>query len=163
MRSDNLRNHRARQVGALVGAAALLGLAGGAAPASASGDHDEMVRAFLKGAKEVPGPGDPDGLGRADLTFKDHRICFSVSWHGIDPPTAAHIHSGTSAVAGPVVVLLLNAPTGIQPPVSMVGGCAQVDAATMHQIHMTPYKYYVNVHNATYPSGALRGQLFVPE
>ena len=38
-------------------------------------------------------------------------------------------------------------------------GCATVDREVLKQIMDKPSDYYVNVHNAKYPNGALRGQL----
>jgi hypothetical protein len=63
----------------------------------------------LTGAEEVPGPGDPDGSGRAVLTFNpgQEQVCFELTVSGIEPANAAHIHVGPAGVAGPVVVPLL--------------------------------------------------------
>ncbi len=38
-------------------------------------------------------------------------------------------------------------------------GCTTAPAAVAAAIARTPSAYYVNVHNARYPGGALRGQL----
>ena len=38
-------------------------------------------------------------------------------------------------------------------------GCTTTTAAIAAAIQKTPSAYYVNVHNAKYPGGALRGQL----
>lgn len=110
----------------------------------------------LEGASEVPGPGDPDGSGSATITVNRGlgEICWWIEVDGIDQAIAAHIHVGPAGVAGPVVV-------GLTPPgadgVSM--GCATVDRDLAKAIGKDPANYYVNVHNATYPAGALRGQL----
>ena len=37
--------------------------------------------------------------------------------------------------------------------------CAKADAAVVKDILQTPAGYYVNVHNAEFPAGAVRGQL----
>ena len=54
----------------------------------------KLYTTTLKGANEVPGPGDPDGKGKAwiRLDSKRDRICFKVSAKGVKPLTAGHIH-----------------------------------------------------------------------
>ena len=109
----------------------------------------------LTGAAEVPGPGDPDGTGTATLTVNPGlgQICYELTVSGIAPATAAHIHVGPVGVAGPVVVPL-------EPPTDGTSSaCAEVDRELALAILMSPSDYYVNVHNAEYPAGALRGQL----
>jgi hypothetical protein len=111
----------------------------------------------LTGAAEVPGPGDPDGSGTAALTVNPGlgEICYTLTVEGVAPITAAHIHVGPAGVAGPVVVPLI-------PPDPVSGtssACAQVERELALAIIQNPENYYVNVHNAEYPAGALRGQL----
>ena len=109
----------------------------------------------LTGAAEVPGPGDPDGSGSASITLNHGQgeICFELNVSDIAPATAAHIHVGPAGVAGPVVVGL-TAPTS-----GSSSGCLSVDPELIKQITQHPEEYYINVHNAEYPPGALRGQL----
>ena len=109
----------------------------------------------LNGAEEAPNPGDPDGSGWATITLNhgQGRVCWEVSYEGIDAPFAAHIHRAPAGSPGPVVV-----------PLSPIGsGCRdEVDKDLIKDIIQNPESYYVNVHNAMYPGGALRGQLSVP-
>ena len=109
----------------------------------------------LTGAAEVPGPGDPDGSGFARITLNhgQGQICYEITVEGIDPATAAHIHVGASNVAGPVVVGLA-APTD-----GSSSGCADVARSLIRAIRENPDDYYINVHNAPFPAGAVRGQL----
>jgi hypothetical protein len=109
----------------------------------------------LTGAAEVPGPGDPDGTGTAALTVNPglSQICYELTVSGIAPATAAHIHKGAVTVAGPVVVPLAP-PTG-----GTSSGCAEVTRELALAILNNPSDYYVNVHNADFPAGAIRGQL----
>ena len=109
----------------------------------------------LTGAEEAPGPGDPDGSGFASLTLNQgqEEICFELTVSGIEPATAAHIHIGPVGVAGPVVVGLA-APTD-----GSSSGCVSADPDLIKAIRQNPEAYYVNVHNAPFPAGALRGQL----
>jgi hypothetical protein len=109
----------------------------------------------MLGDNEVPGPGDPDGFGFASITLVQSQglVCFGLSATGIAPATAAHIHVGDAGVAGPVVVPLTPPTSGAS------GGCVSADAGLIGAIIANPAGYYVNVHNADYPSGALRGQL----
>jgi hypothetical protein len=109
----------------------------------------------LTGAQEVPGPGDPDGSGTATIRVSYGRaeVCYSLEVTGIAPATAAHIHIGPAGVAGPVVVPLAP-PTG-----GSSSGCIAVTRPLAREILQDPSSYYVNVHNAEWPAGALRGQL----
>ncbi len=113
----------------------------------------------LTGSAEVPGPGDPDGSGTADLTLNPGlgEVCWTITVTGVAPVTAAHIHAAPAGVAGSVVVPLF-------PPLpdanGVSSGCTTgVDRALILAIIQNPENYYVNVHNAEYPAGALRGQL----
>jgi hypothetical protein len=109
----------------------------------------------MTGAAEVPGPGDPDGSGTATLTLDQDKgqLCFSISVSKIQTPTMAHIHSGAAGKAGGVKVPFSKAADGGWT------GCASVDKAVLTDIMQNPGNYYVNVHNAEFPNGALRGQL----
>jgi hypothetical protein len=121
-------------------------------------EADQGGRSFstiLTGANEVPGPGDPDGVGSALITLNPGlgTVCWELSVSGIAPATAAHIHVGDTDVAGPVVVALSPPTTGTS------NGCASADRDLIKAILQNPNAYYINVHNAEFPAGALRGQL----
>ncbi|HKX23019.1 MAG TPA: CHRD domain-containing protein [Rhizorhapis sp.] len=110
----------------------------------------------LTGAQEVPKPGDPDGSGRFEVSISDRvdQFCYEFKdVRGIGTPTAAHIHRGASGVAGPVVVPL-DPPGG-----GNSKGCKDVPEAIADEIKANPTSFYVNVHNAEFPDGAIRGQL----
>jgi hypothetical protein len=109
----------------------------------------------LTGAEEVPGPGDPDGSGEVVMTLNHGQgeVCFQLTVQNIAPATAAHIHSGPFGVAGPVVV-------GLTPPTSgFSSDCVAADRDLIKEIIQNPEEFYVNVHNADFPAGAVRGQL----
>ena len=110
----------------------------------------------MTGAAERPGPGDPDGTGTASFTLNQGQseVCFHLVVSGIAPATAAHIHIAPPTDPGPVVVPL-------SPPTSgESSGCVSgVDPELIKAIRQDPGAYYVNVHNADFPGGAVRGQL----
>lgn len=121
-----------------------------------SGDTGgRKLQTALTGAAEVPGPGDPDGTGTAKITVNagQKQICYKLSVSNIAPATAAHIHEAAPTAAGPVVVTL-GAPTS-----GMSSGCVTVTRELALEILKDPADYYVNVHNAAFPAGAVRGQL----
>lgn len=126
-----------------------------ALPAGATPPRGYELEAPLTGPKEVPGPGDPDGVGAAylDMNRGTRSICFRVKAQYIETATMGHIHRGGPTVAGPVVVPLFMgpAPTGRR--------CVTTTAALRKEIALHPARFYVNVHNAGYPAGAIRGQV----
>lgn len=110
---------------------------------------------ILTGAAEVPGPGDPDGRGTAVITLNHGQgtISYSLTVSGIEPARAAHIHEAPAGKAGPVVIGLA-APTN-----GSSSETKPVSRELIKDIIQNPSNYYVNVHNAPFPAGALRGQL----
>src|SRR6266487_4260727 len=138
-------------------AALLVGLLVVALPgmASATGTPATFI-AVMQGGNEVPGPGDPDAFGVAFVRFDGTQTCFTLTWHNLDAPTRAHIHQGARGVVGPI----FEAPGGLPSTLDSVDGCtAGVDQALVRAIQTGPSGFYVNLHNAEFPGGAIRGQL----
>jgi hypothetical protein len=114
-----------------------------------------QATAKLTGDAEVPGPGDPKGSGTVQVTLDPSKgeVCYELSVANIQEATAAHIHEGALGKEGPVKVALAAPKTG------SAKGCAKADAPVIMAILANPAGYYVNVHNAAFPKGAVRGQL----
>jgi hypothetical protein len=127
----------------------------------------------LNGANEVGTVGDRDGSGQISLEFFDAvdnqsvvfpnepYVCYSLTVRNIDAPTGLHIHEVAGNAgnprkdAGPVVVDLLenSRPSGDTT-------CVAIAADVLAGILDEPSEYYVNAHNAAFPMGAIRGQLY---
>ena len=135
------------------GAVALLVLGG-----CAGGPQNQRASLMvtMTGIQEVPGPGDPDGSGTVELRVvpNDNNVCWNLYARGIDAATAAHIHRGAAGVAGPPVVTLTTPDAA-----GRSQGCATVTPELARQLAMQAYGFYVNVHTAPHPAGAIRGQL----
>ena len=114
-----------------------------------------QTTAKLTGAAEVPGPGDTKGSGTVQVTLNPDKgeVCYELTVVDIQEATAAHIHDGAAGQEGPVKVALDAPKTG------SAKGCKAADAAVIKVIMENPANYYVNVHNAAFPKGAVRGQL----
>ena len=111
------------------------------------------LEASLTGEKEVPGPGDPNGRGEAEVKVYKAKVCYELEVERIKPAMAAHIHRGGPSVAGDIVVEL-KAPTD-----GSSEGCKAISKQLSKNLREHPSHYYVNVHNKPYPDGAIRGQL----
>ena len=132
-----------------LGLAASLAFAGPAHAQGATALHTDLT-----GAAEEPGPGDPDGFGFARVIAipSQDLVCYVIRVKDIGPATAAHIHEAPEGEAGPVVVTLAAPTNGVS------AGCVE-GSGEAADIAADPADYYVNVHNADFPGGALRGQL----
>lgn len=125
-----------------------------AAPALGQ-DGGRRLSIPLTGSEEVPGPGDPDGRGTATVRINPGQmsLCYTLTVSKISSPTGAHIHEAPAGSAGPIVI-------NLKPPVGgQSEGCAAVTRELALEIIRNPSDYYVNVHNAEFPKGAVRGQL----
>jgi hypothetical protein len=130
--------------------AAVIALIAVTAAAGASHKGGNSLHATLTGKAETP-KGDPDGAGTAEVKINGKSVCWEIKASKVTTLTAAHIHKGGMGVAGPVVVPFGGA--------FKSKGCMNTTAAIAGAIKKNPAAYYVNVHNAKYPGGALRGQL----
>ena len=78
----------------------------------------------------------------------------------IAPAQAAHIHKGVAGSNGPVVANLAAPADGNAADCLTEGEAGKfVGGQTVADILANPEQYYVNVHNADFPAGAIRGQL----
>ena len=112
-----------------------------------------MLAATLNGANETAA-GHPDGSGSfsAEVDADAGDLCYTLAVEGIGDVAAAHIHSGAAGTdGGPVTALEV---TGDD-----LDECVALEPDTLQAIIAAPAKYYVNVHTADFPAGALRGQL----
>ncbi len=115
-----------------------------------------LVAAAMTGAKEVPGPGAADPASGQALVTVDattNEVCVNLATTGIAAYTGAHIHSGALGVSGPVVVDFAP-PAGTTNTYSKCVIDTDADA-----IVADPAAFYVNVHTADFPNGAVRDQL----
>jgi hypothetical protein len=136
----------------LAAATAALLLAGHPALGQEGG---RKLTATLTGDAERPDPGDTDGAGTAAFQVNpgQMRVCYTLKVSGIETATAAHIHKAPPNEAGPPVATL-DAPAN-----GASEGCATVTREIAQALIQSPGDYYVNVHNADFPNGAVRGQL----
>jgi len=108
----------------------------------------------LAGANEVPA-GAPTGSGVAVISIKAStgELCWTFSQlKNVTAPTEAHIHRGLASTSGNIVIPLGGA--------YKASGCVPgAPRPLLGLIGANPQQFYVNIHNAQYPGGAVRGQL----
>ncbi len=124
--------------------------------ATSSGMTPATLRASLTGLQVVPGPGDPDGSGTAEIRVNPAgaEICWKLYARGIDPASAAHVRRGAAGSNGPSVVPLTSPGADGQSE-----GCAPIDQGLAREMAGQSFNFHVSVHNAAFPEGAIRGQL----
>lgn len=126
-----------------------------------NGNGGHALVAKLSGAAAGAHTGD-HGNAVIRLNAKTLKVCWSFSAFKLTAngtatttPTQAHIHIGGTGVAGSVLVALeTSAGAGFSRR-----GCTTTSKANIDAILANPKGYYVNVHSASYPGGAIRGQL----
>ena len=123
-----------------------------------NGNGGKALVAKLTGANAQAHVGD-HGNVVVRLNAKTLKVCWSYSNLKLTPlgaasatPTASHIHTGAAGATGAVLV-----PFGATS--FERSGCTTTTKAIIDGILANPSGYYVNVHNASYPGGAIRGQL----
>jgi CHRD domain len=123
--------------------------------AVAAGSGGNKLGAQLRGANETPAA-PASNRGRVEITLKASagKVCWEFYLTKIDgKPNAAHIHKGRPGVSGPVFI-----PLGTT---FKRQGCYAASKAKINAVAAKPGAFYVNVHNAKHPAGAMRGQLTV--
>jgi hypothetical protein len=113
--------------------------------------------ARMTGDQEVPkkGPAGGRGLARLDVDPYEHRVCYELSYEGIGKLTGGHIHRGEQGTSGPAVVNFDVARNGDR-------ACVPGNPRVLRDMQAQPQHYYVNLHTAEHPDGAIRGQVDYP-
>jgi CHRD domain len=121
--------------------------------ANAAATKTVRFEVALKGKNEAPAaPASNKGKVELKLNTATGKVCWEFTLAKIDgKPNQAHIHKGKAGVSGNVVVPL-GATYKRQ-------GCTKAPPSLVKSIAGHPGRYYVNVHNAKHPLGAMRGQL----
>jgi hypothetical protein len=125
-------------------------------PAFALGSTAKTVKleAKMAGKNEVPKAG--AATGEAYVQITGTKVCWQFEHlKGVVGAAASHIHKAPAGKAGPVVVPLGAA--------FKKSGCTSAPAALAKAIAANPKAFYVNIHTAKFPAGALRGQLGADE
>lgn len=142
-------------------------------PAQA-GHTNNVIESDLSGRAEVGTSramaGDPNGTGELYVFGIDGdptTLCYVLIVDRIEDgapgpgsPFAAHLHRGAGGENGPVVANLAF-PQGGQSAdcLSQDEAGKFVNGGSVAEILASPGGFYVNVHTAEYPGGAVRGQL----
>ncbi|MGH9282672.1 MAG: CHRD domain-containing protein [Acidimicrobiales bacterium] len=155
-----------------MGAAFVAGAAFGPLGQASAGHANTLLTADLDGRTEVATDaasqrlvGDPDGRGEVYVFGIDGdptTLCYVLTVDGVATASAAHIHEAAAGVNGPVVANLAAPGDGNAADCLTEGETGKFPgnpAGIVQDILENPADYYVNVHNADYPGGALRGQL----
>ncbi|MEV0616726.1 CHRD domain-containing protein [Nonomuraea sp. NPDC050404] len=122
------------------------------------------LTARADGRQEVQAPGtkagDGNGHGEWLVQPEGRRVWFAAAWDKVSAPTAAHIHRAPKGKNGPVVVPFFEAKGGLPPSVTGLAGSTLTSKAVASRIWNNPKNWYANLHNAKFPGGAIRGQLY---
>ncbi|MDP3550556.1 MAG: CHRD domain-containing protein [Novosphingobium sp.] len=121
----------------------------------AVGAKPAVIAATLSGAAETGG-GDADGTGgfKAEVDDESGDFCFTLWAEKTEKPTMAHVHEGAAGSDGkPVATLEVTGKDS--------DSCIAMEPELLKKIIATPKDYYVNVHTADFPKGAVRGQIEV--
>lgn len=91
--------------------------------------------------------GDTDGLGFGVVTIDGTTLRYTIFTQNIGAPTSAHIENAAGEV-----VATLNVNT-------LTNGTLTISQELANQINANPSGYFIDVHTAEFPNGALRGAL----
>ena len=131
-------------------------LAAALAAGASTGAGTTKLVAQLRGSNERPAaPASTRGKVELRLTPSTGKVCWAFTLTKIDgTPLQAHIHKGGKGVSGPIVV-----PLAAHGKTYLRQACTTAKKSIVSAIVNHPSAYYVNVHNAKHPLGAMRGQL----
>lgn len=130
-------------------------------------EDEEMFVAELNSANEVPpAPNPTTATGTATFTLIDNTsLTFDLTVNDIDSVTAAHIHTGTAAEAGGVIVNLFGGPTtgrdfsGTLASGTITASNTSTISFDSMMVRMRNGSLYVNVHTRRNGGGEIRGQI----
>jgi hypothetical protein len=123
--------------------------------------------ATLNGANEKPAAVTTPAVGTATYTLTGNTLTYTITVTGLTSNTTmSHIHVGSSAVAGPIVVpytvyAIQNGlvSTGTIDLTNPVASGANTITGDSLKVLLNNGNAYTNVHTSNFPGGEIRGQI----
>lgn len=158
----------------LIASAAILAAAGGAFLAcndSSTGPASTTYIATLNGANEKPNAVATSATGTATYTLTGNTLTYTITVTGLTSAASmSHIHRGSAAEAGPVVVpytvyaiqngLVTTGSIDLSNPVSSNSATgANTISGDSLKVLLNNGNAYTNVHTINFPAGEIRGQI----
>lgn len=154
----------------LIASAAILTAVGGgfiACNDSSTGPDSITYIATLSGANEKPNAVATAATGTATYTLTGNTLTYTITVTGLSSTTTmSHIHVGSSAVAGPIVVpytvyaiqngLVSTGSIDLTNPVASGSNTITGDSL---KVLLNNGNAYTNVHTTNFPAGEIRGQI----
>jgi hypothetical protein len=154
----------------LIASAAILTAVGGgflACNDSTAPDDSITYIATLNAANERPTPVASPATGTATYVLRGNELSYSITVTGlVATTTMSHIHRGTSAEAGPIIVpytvyaiqngLISSGVIDLTKPVA--SGTATISGDSL-KVLLNNGNAYTNVHTGTNQAGEIRGQI----
>jgi hypothetical protein len=158
----------------LIASAAILTAVGGgflACNDSSTGPASTTYIATLNGANEKPNAVTTPATGTATYTLTGNTLTYTITVTGLtSTSTMSHIHLGSGAVAGPVIVpytvyaiqngLVTTGTIDLSNPVSSNSATlANTISGDSLKVLLNNGNAYTNVHTLNFPAGEIRGQI----
>lgn len=124
--------------------------------------------ATMNGANERPTPNASTATGTATYVLTGNSLSYTITVSGLTATASgAHIHVGSAAVAGPIVVpytvsstqsgTVTSGTIDLSFPIVCGGTC--IISGDSLKILLNNGNAYANVHNSAFPGGEIRGQI----
>ena len=117
--------------------------------ASQEAKNEGFVSVALTGAANVNG----SGVFKFRVNKQERQLCYELSTSNLSAATAATVTLGDTA-SNATVIISLDPPRN-----GHSQGCVSSEADILADIAAHGSRYYVNVMNAEFPNGAIRGEL----
>ena len=123
--------------------------------------------ATMTGANERPTPNSSTATGTATYVLTGNLLSYVVTVNGLTAPASgAHIHVGSSSVAGPIIVPYTVSATQsgvvstgtIDLSFPIASGNSTITGDSLRVLRNNG-NAYTNVHDASFPGGEIRGQI----
>ena len=115
-------------------------------------------RVVLSGVAERPAGNTSPGFGIGALTIIGNELAFDINYQGLTAPaTAAHFHAAADSAGTAGVIIDLSSGFGTLGRAGTLAGRVTLTAA--QYLAFADGQVYVNIHNANFPGGEIRGQV----
>ncbi len=115
-------------------------------------------KVILSGAAERPTGNASTAFGVGALTIIGNELAFNISYQGLTAPaTAAHFHGAADGAGTAGVITNLSSGFGTLGRAGTLAG--RVTLTPAQYLAFADGRVYVNIHNANFPGGEIRGQV----